>query len=652
MMRDLTAVHASMTAANKIGNPRAGRRGAHAPVPPSPTAPNGNHMNGGGSPTDSHHSVDTALLIKEEDLGLSLHPHHPHHRTDPNSPFGTDHSFYNHQPSPWHVQGPADLDPNARQNSPHAFQQQQPYLSFTPTLTFGLPSDPPRSRPTTSSGTAERLPPLSAIIPSPESQQSLQEYQQQQLQHNQLQQQGYVPSTLRPRPGTGSGRPGSSSANAFFFGNSKSPSATAFYNSGLAFGRPYGEYDGAPASTTAAHASQDPSPFYFHPDDAQTNGDRNSPPGVNGNGNGNPNGRSPASTTHGSGTTSPGSATPPGGMQTRSPSHLGGHPTPVLSRKRTLGGPDGPYDGMYPASIPPSSVSVSHPNGAGGPDYDYGSESRPQSRRLSVLELCNENGGNVPVEVFGMGMHHPHSHSQHQHQQHGMGMVNGMMGGMMVNVNGANGFATPGELYHHHHRGVSRSPSEVMDLAQVQQMEPSAAAAAMHRASSVASMRSHNNGSVGPDPSRGRGKMSPPSSGRRPAPAPLTLYGDHHHQQQQLAQHHHHQQQQQLSYHQQFAPSQPHSPYAPSFPGVTQSQSPTVGGAGGEGTTTTSSTPVTPFLPMPAYLQQQQQQRASPRHPQESPLPSPHPAFVEGFAYQQQQGPGYPGGYAVGHHQM
>ncbi|KAJ6566039.1 hypothetical protein B0H19DRAFT_1136770 [Mycena capillaripes] len=51
----------------------------------------------------------------------------------------------------------------------------------------------------------------------------------------------------------------------------------------------------------------------------------------------------------------------------------GGNP-----RKRALGGPDGPY-GAHPD------------DGDGG--YEYGSESRPQSRRFSVMELCNDDVG-------------------------------------------------------------------------------------------------------------------------------------------------------------------------------------------------------------------------------------------------------------------
>ncbi|KAJ7076736.1 hypothetical protein B0H15DRAFT_790274, partial [Mycena belliarum] len=49
------------------------------------------------------------------------------------------------------------------------------------------------------------------------------------------------------------------------------------------------------------------------------------------------------------------------------------------SRKRAFGGPDGPY-GAHPDD-----------DGSGGGGAEYGSDSRPASRRLSVMELCNDN---------------------------------------------------------------------------------------------------------------------------------------------------------------------------------------------------------------------------------------------------------------------
>ncbi|KAJ7118393.1 hypothetical protein C8R44DRAFT_878978 [Mycena epipterygia] len=52
----------------------------------------------------------------------------------------------------------------------------------------------------------------------------------------------------------------------------------------------------------------------------------------------------------------------------------GGNP-----RKRAFGGPDGPHG------------AHTDDGGSGGGGYEYGSDSRPASRRLSVMELCNDD---------------------------------------------------------------------------------------------------------------------------------------------------------------------------------------------------------------------------------------------------------------------
>lgn len=66
---------------------------------------------------------------------------------------------------------------------------------------------------------------------------------------------------------------------------------------------------------------------------------------------------------------------------------------PALSRKRTLGSYSDSSDddalGSSGAARPPPTPSTA--GGAPtGTEYEYGSESRPQSRRLSVMELCND----------------------------------------------------------------------------------------------------------------------------------------------------------------------------------------------------------------------------------------------------------------------
>jgi hypothetical protein len=54
-------------------------------------------------------------------------------------------------------------------------------------------------------------------------------------------------------------------------------------------------------------------------------------------------------------------------------------------RKRPFASPDGPFDESFY-----SSRGAERPASSSG-SYDYGSESRPQSRRLSVMELCNDD---------------------------------------------------------------------------------------------------------------------------------------------------------------------------------------------------------------------------------------------------------------------
>ncbi|KAF8191852.1 hypothetical protein K438DRAFT_1970230 [Mycena galopus ATCC 62051] len=58
----------------------------------------------------------------------------------------------------------------------------------------------------------------------------------------------------------------------------------------------------------------------------------------------------------------------------------GGNP-----RKRTLGGPDGPYGAHTDQD-----------------EYEYGGESRPQSRRLSVMELCNDRDERPTSSSLGL----------------------------------------------------------------------------------------------------------------------------------------------------------------------------------------------------------------------------------------------------------
>jgi hypothetical protein len=58
----------------------------------------------------------------------------------------------------------------------------------------------------------------------------------------------------------------------------------------------------------------------------------------------------------------------------------GGYGDAANPCKRAFVGPDGPY-------------GTQSDDGESGGGYEYGSESRPQSRRLSVMELCNDDSG-------------------------------------------------------------------------------------------------------------------------------------------------------------------------------------------------------------------------------------------------------------------
>ena len=67
-------------------------------------------------------------------------------------------------------------------------------------------------------------------------------------------------------------------------------------------------------------------------------------------------------------------------------------PSPGNPRKRPFSGIDGPQD-EGPRREPNSGLS-------GSGEYEYGSESRPQSRRLTVLELCNDADADGGVRSF------------------------------------------------------------------------------------------------------------------------------------------------------------------------------------------------------------------------------------------------------------
>ncbi|KAF8963708.1 hypothetical protein BDZ97DRAFT_973130 [Flammula alnicola] len=390
MMRDLTSLHATMAAANKVGTTRGARR-----APPVPALQLG--ANDGGSPDGS-----SLNLIKQEEMG-SL----PMHQRPGTSTGYEGDLMYSSSPS-WHVQsnemeqqqqrrppgnhsfrdpGQSFLGPAAGPNSSTsssssaaaaAAAQSHSFRSYSGPLhhfiadssrDVGRPGSS-SSRPPTSSGLTDpqhprSLPPLSAVVsaslPSPPQQlSSLPSHQQQSQQSQSL---FPFPGSLAFRRPSTATRPGTAPASASFFsksayngssgmGSSNGRPELSLLHSGFgrsssAFGNEHHQqfqlgagYDAGEVPTSPS--GHDSSPFYFQP---------------------------PALDTASSGTS----------------------PSALNPRKRAFAGPDGPYDDAASHALrggePPGSSS-----GLGGGDasYEYGSESRPQSRRLSVMELCND----------------------------------------------------------------------------------------------------------------------------------------------------------------------------------------------------------------------------------------------------------------------
>ncbi|KAF8352148.1 hypothetical protein F5887DRAFT_15115 [Amanita rubescens] len=346
MMRHLTSLHASMAAANKVGHPRGARR-----ANPSPG-----------------HSVSTATsagpamtLVKQEDFSIKMNQ-----RPGTSTGYEGDHNgLLYHQGATWHVQQ-SDLErTDSRPSNNHSFRDpgqsflapstapSHSFLPFTSTFSFGLP-DPTRgdvrpgtssSRPPTAGSIADpssrTLPPLSTIVSASLSASS----QQQLLPPPSAQQQQQSPQHILPlptpfalrRPSTAT-RPGTAPASASFFSSKPSlyggPGLASRPELQLPFGRSIGSELGSysvnnyDAEPASPITGQHESPFFFQP------------------------------------------AKLVDSQQSAALSSAAVSPSGLNPRKRAFGGPDGPHDD------------------AG----DYGSESRPQSRRLSVLELCNDDG--------------------------------------------------------------------------------------------------------------------------------------------------------------------------------------------------------------------------------------------------------------------
>ncbi|KAG1723545.1 uncharacterized protein EDB91DRAFT_1063359 [Suillus paluster] len=382
MMRELTSLHASMAAANKTGQPR-GKRG-QATVNTTAVLASSNHSL---SQDTSMHGLDQ---VKEEDLSASLHPMHQRPGTSTgyeggdNMIYGDgwnsdlDHRATNSRPTNINHHN-NNINNNNNNNNNHSFrdssqsfrvppassnhwnQQSQSFQSFTTnTFNFSIPSrdslsrdgrpGSSSSRPPTSSATdshARTLPPLAAVVSatiSPPPSQSF-SLAPQSAQH-------VLPLPFR-RPSTAN-RPGTAPASIL----STKPAYAGGPGLVTELSLPvYGRTDMAAPSITSSYGSvsydpepQSPtgasydSPFSFHP------------PAL----------AEPVSS---------------GGPFAYSPP---GQPT-----QRPYQGSDDDVPRREPSS------------GLSGPgEYEYGSESRPQSRRLSVLELCNEPDADAGVRSF------------------------------------------------------------------------------------------------------------------------------------------------------------------------------------------------------------------------------------------------------------
>ncbi|PPQ98239.1 hypothetical protein CVT26_003410 [Gymnopilus dilepis] len=320
MMRELTSLHATMAAANKIGSSRGGRRAPPIATMQLTTSSSTSSAGSGGSPTSA---------VKQEDgMGLPMH-HHPRPGTSTGYEgemvysswkSGGSHSFRDPGQS-FLVPPPSSTSSAAGVSAQsHSFRNYSAATNTNHAAAAAARPGSSASRPPTASGAAadahhpRSLPPLAAVVSA-----SLAASQQQQPQPQSL-----FPFLRRPSTAT---RPGTAPASASFFSRSLS-----------ALAKPdLGPFRDGISELGPVSPSHDPSPFYFSPPDP-----------------------APAATTTA---------------------------TAANPRKRPFGGPDGPHDDRVQVlrePVPPSA----HP---GELSYEYGSESRPQSRRLSVMELCNDD---------------------------------------------------------------------------------------------------------------------------------------------------------------------------------------------------------------------------------------------------------------------
>ena len=374
-MRELTSLHASMAAANKTGQTR-GKRGQPAISAAAIIAANthGLHQDG------SMHGLDQ---VKEEESSSSLLPMHQRPGTSTGYEDG-DNMIYgdgwnsdldragNPRPPNNHYfrdssQSFRDSNQSFRASpasSTHWQQQSQSFQAFSAnSFNFSIPSRDSlsrdgrpgsSSRPLTAGGSdshARTLPPLAAVVSA-----TIAPPPSQPFSHPPQSAQHVLPLPFR-RPTTAN-RPGTAPASIL----SAKPA-----------------YAGGPGLATELSV-----PAYGRGGDMAA---PSIPPSY-----GNvPYDAEPASPTGGS-YDSPFSFNPPAITEPISSSGPFAYSPPGNPRKRPYPGSDDDIPRREPSS------------GLSGPgEYEYGSESRPQSRRLSVLELCNDPNADAGIRPFLSG---------------------------------------------------------------------------------------------------------------------------------------------------------------------------------------------------------------------------------------------------------
>ncbi|KAI6128046.1 hypothetical protein EDD17DRAFT_1626501 [Pisolithus thermaeus] len=404
MMRDLTSLHASMAAANKAGQPRGKRSQTAASINQAPIAA------AAASSSSSSSTTQHDPIKEEEDFVPSLH-YRPgtstgYEGTDTlmyTDSWSTDAGRTSSHPRPPNNYSFRDSSQSFRvppaSSSPFYHHQQQSFLpisSSSTTFSFTLPPSRDASRPPTAGATSttttaatepssssRSLPPLAAVvsasIPHPSSQQppppTLPSFSSTTATATPTQHVLPLPTTTFARRPHTAGRPGTAPASFFV------PSKPAYAGGpGLAHQSElplpnYGRSAELAAATAAAAGS------YHHQQNQLL------PLGSAA-----PYEAEPSSPTAATYNDSPFSFHPP--------------PPPQLSESTSSNLRKRPFSGLDSDDSPPPShpsatasrrehlpVLPGSSSSSGGPtttEYDYGSESRPQSRRLTVMELCND----------------------------------------------------------------------------------------------------------------------------------------------------------------------------------------------------------------------------------------------------------------------